>query len=229
VELLAQERICPKTCATFADGLAACERFQPIDMIVAEYQLADGTAATFLVELKRRRRKVPFVVMGAPLKAEASLYQGGALLVLNPGFSPRSAALQCANLTALIKGKRSSRNARVAKQPKDFIFGTAVVSKAHQCLKSKYRGRRQVQVPLSRLQVRFLEELAKSDGQLIDYESLFHLVWDRGYSGDNGAVRECASSLRQCFKKAGFVFNHFVTTIHGSGYRYGPQTSHIPP
>jgi len=217
---LAQDRLHPKACGTFAAGIETFLKAPVFDLVILDYLLPDGSPQNFMAELIRLRYSVPIIVIGAPLKAEALLFRSGAIAVLGAGFSPRSVALQCLNLKALISRQVPQTTEVVRKPAPDFVFGPAAVSPDKRLLKSKHSSRKSTAIRLSRLQVRFLQTLSASPGKILDYESLFHTIWRRAYRGNNGAIRECVSSLRKRFNQVGYNFGHCVATIHGEGYRY---------
>jgi len=217
---LAQERLYPKTCATFASGMESFLKAPVFDLLIVDYLLPDGSAQNFMAELSRLRYSIPIIVIGAPLKAEAPLFRGGAIAVLGAGFSPRSAALQCLNLRGLVIQTAPQKPTMVRQPAADFEFGATVVSPEKRLLRPKHGTSKKPCVRLSRLQVTFLQTLSASPGTILDYESLFHAIWRRAYPGDNGAIRECVSSLRKQFNFVGCNFTHSVTTVYGQGYRY---------
>jgi len=217
---LEQEGLSTKVCDNIAAAIQVYQKAPQFDMVVVGYRLSDGSAQSFLAEFSRRRYHYEgaIVVMGAPLKAEASLYRAGALAVLGAGFSPRSAALQCQNLQAFITKKAVPKQKVARKTAVDFNFGAVAVSPEQRVLMPKRdRGS---PVPLSRLQIRLLQALGAAPGQILDYEYIFHTVWRRAYRGNNAAIREAVSSLRKRFRRAGFDFGNWVATVHGEGYRY---------
>jgi len=217
VSFLDQEKLQVKVCDTLPEAAETLLKASVFDLVVADYRLGPGAVRSFIADFTRRHRGVTFIVIGAPLKAEADLLRSGALAVLGAGFSPQSAALQCLNIHLLIARPASPMRSPVRKTPADFAFGSATVSPARNLLKSK---RAAPGIPLTRLQLALLQALRVSPGRTLDYEFLFHTVWRQAYRGSNGAIRECISTLRNRFRQAGYDLTDIVTTVHGVGYRY---------
>jgi len=221
VSFLEHEHLAVKTCDNFGAAKVAYIEAQLFEVIIADHRAADGFAQTFIGRLAGKCSLPPIIVLGAPLRVEAELYQLGAISVHGPGYSPHSVALQCGNLERL--ANRSSRiPRRTPRRPAaDFCFGIAQVSAERRSLiiRSSCDSRPRI-AQLSTQEVCILEALHRSPGKILRYEFLYHSIWHRGYKGRNGAIRQAVSSLRAKFKLVGLSFCHWVTTVYGIGLRY---------
>jgi len=218
--LLEHEGLSTKVCDTVAEAAEIYAHAPQFDLIVGEYRTGADAVVQLMSDLERRGFAAPFVVVGAPLKAEAELFRRGALAVLGAGYSPRSAALQCLSLSRFISRKPFRGPVKTKPATRDFTFGTLQVSPEQRVLRSSTRGAKAKSVPVSRLQLRILQALQASPSKILDYESLYHSIWRRAYRGNNAAIREAVSSLRERLRSAGVDFDHYVTTVYGEGYRY---------
>ena len=90
--LLEHEGLSTKVCDSVAEAAEIYANAPQFDLIVGEYRTGADAIVQLMTELERRGFAAPFVVVGAPLKAEAELFRRGALAVLGAGYSPRSAA-----------------------------------------------------------------------------------------------------------------------------------------
>lgn len=213
---LENEGLSTKTCSTVAEAAALFLKAPTFELTVVEYRVGNQPGLNLIGELERKGRAVPFIVLGAPLKAEAELYRRGALAVVSAGFSPRSVALQCLSLSRFL-ARRPFQVAKAKAATNDFTFGAVKVSPERRTLSA--RGKSEP-VSLSRLQLRILQALHDAPAKIIDYESLYHAIWRRAYRGNNAAIREAVSSLRDRLRQAGAEFDDHVTTVYGEGYRY---------
>lgn len=219
---LEHEGLSTKVCDSYADAAVVYANAPQFDLIVGEFRVAGSGVLTLMGELERKGHAPAFVVLGAPLKAEAELFRRGALAVLGAGYSPRSAALQALALSKFINRRpfRLAQKARPA-PAEEFQFGSVRVLPERRVIQGpKRKGTQPANVPLSRLQLRILQALQASPARILDYESLYHSIWRRAYRGNNAAIREAVSSLRERLRLAGVDFDQWVTTVYGEGYRY---------
>ncbi|MGH7997563.1 MAG: winged helix-turn-helix domain-containing protein [Opitutaceae bacterium] len=216
---LEHQRLSTKVSDSFEDALDVYLKAPHFDIIVAEYRIGNETALPLMAEIAEEGHSVPFIVFGAPLKTEAELFRRGAVASLNKGFSPRSLALQCESLRRYLVKKSYRAPLPTKKSIEDFQFGNAKVSPQRRVVELRRDGKN-MHAPVSRLQLRLLQTLQSSPEQIIDYESLYHQIWRRAYRGNNAAIREAVSSLRDRLRQAGVDFDQYVTTVYGEGYRY---------
>lgn len=224
VSFLEHEELSVKICDAFTEGMRQLVEFPEFQIVIADYRVEDGDVRFFMADLVRKRHPAPLIVVGAPLKAEADLFRNGAFAVLGPGYSPRSVALQCANLNRFLGRRAPQRRRGPAKAIPDFRFGTAIVSPEKRLLLPKRRGRgKEASVRLSRLQLGLLHIFWSHPRRILKYEFLYHSVWRRAYQGDNAAIREAVSSLRERFQAIGLDLDNWLVTIYGDGFRYNPR------
>lgn len=222
ISCLEHEGLSARVCATYEEARAAYAKIPQFQLVIGEYRIAAERAETFMADLARQAAAIPIVVLSAPLKAEADLLRRGALVVLAPGYSPLSLALQSANLVRFAARKEPPRV--LAKRAVNaFEFGGALVVPEQRTLNVK-RGNKSAgaMVPLTRLEVRLLQTFHASPGAVLDYEFLFHAVWDRDYQGDSAVLREAVSALRKRFRRLGLDLDQCVTSAYGEGFRYDP-------
>jgi len=219
VSFLRHEQISAQICDGFSAAIAACAGAAPFDLALAEYRLADGGVQEFMAKLSRKRRILPLVVLGVPLRAEPEVLGAGAVGAIGAGFSPRSVALQRASLERLLAHRRFLHREQDFERVKDFYLGNVQISPERRTLEFRVEPARIAVVPLTRLQIRLLAALQAAPGRILDYEYISHRVWRRAYHGQNGSIREAVSALRERFKKAGTDFDRLVATVRGQGYR----------
>jgi DNA-binding winged helix-turn-helix (wHTH) protein len=218
--LLLRERLDPKSCNSVRSAFCIYRKAPVFDVIMLDYRLEQGDTDPLLLEFLGEFPSALIVVFAAPLRAEASLLRSGALMVLGAGFSPYSAALLCSNLTRFRRQLNPQIPTLEVRPESDFTFGAAIVSPAYRSLRARIGRGTYCSVPITGLQLRFLRVLRDSPGAILEYETLFHVVWRRAYSGNNAPIRQCVSALRSRFTQAKCVFGDSVTTVHGTGYRY---------
>lgn len=216
---LEHQRQSTKICDSFDEAMDVFVKAPHFDIIIAEYRVGTETVLPLMSELAEEGHSVPFLIYGAPLRVEAELFRRGAVASWNKGFSPRSMALQCESLKRYLVRKSYRAPLPTKKSSEDFPFGNAKVSPQRRVVEAR-RDNKSVQVPVSRLQLRLLQTLQSSPEKIIDYESLYHSIWRRAYRGNNAAIREAVSSLRDRLRQAGVDFDQYVTTVYGEGYRY---------
>lgn len=216
---LDHQRLSTKACDSFDDALDVYTKAPHFDIIVAEYRVSNETVLPLMSEISDEGHSVPFIIFGAPLRMEAELFRRGAVAVWSKGFSPRSMALQCESLKRFLVRRSYRAPLPSKKATEDFQFGNAKVSPQRRVVEAR-RDNKAVQIPVSRLQLRLLQTLQGSPEKIIDYESLYHSIWRRAYRGNNAAIREAVSSLRDRLRQAGIDFDQYVTTVYGEGYRY---------
>src|SRR5580698_1362207 len=76
-------------------------------------------------------------------------------------------------------------------------------------------------VPLTPTELRLLLVLSGSPRQVFSREQLLDLVWEHGYLGDSRLVDACVQRLRAKIE-ADTSEPHYIQTVRGFGYRFGP-------
>ena len=71
-------------------------------------------------------------------------------------------------------------------------------------------------------EVRLVELLLDSPGQLVTYSALYNEILGRRFRGDTGNMRVLLGKLDASFRSVGIALRHFVEVIPKSGYRYIP-------
>jgi DNA-binding response OmpR family regulator len=217
--LLDHQRLSPKVCDSFAEALDTYTKAPHFDIIIAQYRVGNETVLPLMASLAEDGHAIPFVIFGAPSRVEAELFRRGAVASWGKGFSPRSVALQCESLKRYLVRRSYRAPLPTKKALEDFHFGAVKVSPQRRLVEARREGK-PVNVPVSRLQLRLLQTLQSQPNRIIDYESLYHSIWRRAYRGNNAAIREAVSSLRDRLRQTGVDFDTYVTTVYGEGYRY---------
>ncbi len=223
ISFLDQSHLPAKAVSTLAECLEAPDRSQPFELAVIDFRFAGGGRVPVLLKLLRRRHGSLTVVLSAPLHAEAALLEAGAMGGFGPGYSPRSGALQCANLAKLLALRpHRGKGARPRHIP-DFKFGDGCVSPEKRLLRRNGPTGKAMAMPLTRIQLRLLQAWHDSPGVVLTYEALCATVWRRAYGGKTSAIREAISALRSVFHAAGMDLDRWAANVRGEGFRYDPK------
>ena len=174
----------------------------PLDIILLDITLPDGSGLDFLAEL-RQDKKIPVVILSALGKIEDRLkgLEAGGNAYLPKPYDNRELLLTIENLLKLKEDVPDTvtRGALTLK----VNYNTAFVN-----------GK---DIGLSHnIEFSLLNIFVKHENKVLSPEFLYQEVWGRPMAGNDNALKTAVSELRKKLDGSGFV----IATERGKGYRF---------
>jgi two-component system, OmpR family, response regulator MtrA len=155
-------------------------------------------------------RGLPFLVCVSPdpgvREKVARQLDGGGIVLMCPDVSALRALL-----TVAAPVPATQLSVSVAEQASSPAAGLVIDVDDHQV---RWRG---TALPLTRLEVELIAQLATPPMRVWPYDRLFAAVWDAAYLGDNSILHSAVKRLRRKLRDVGNDLS--IDTVRGIGYR----------
>lgn len=193
---------------TGTEGLLVCERECP-DLILLDLMLPGLSGETLLRILREEKHlRIPVLILSAKgaLRDKVALLTDGADDYITKPFEPEEVAARIrANLrrsgnVPRSPGFLSYKNIKLYPESRIVtVCGTELSLTAHEYA----------------LLLLFLQAPEK----VYSRESLYELVWQNGYYGENNTVNVHVSNLRKKLREADASGEEYIRTVYGIGFR----------
>lgn len=195
------------------EALSLIEREEP-DLLLLDLMLPGLSGEELLRKLREERRySFPVLILSAKsaLGDKVALLKSGADDYITKPFEPEEviariqAALRRAGSTGSLSGQ----------QPDALTYGNIKL----------YPDSRRVlvndrELSLTAHEYQLLHLFLQSPGKVYSRESLYELVWEGGYYGENNTVNVHVSNLRRKIREAD-ASREYIRTVYGIGFRLG--------
>ena len=187
------------------------EKIQP-DLILLDLMLPGISGEELLDTLRKDwHSDVPVLILSAKnsLKDKVALLKNGADDYITKPFEPEEVT---ARIEAALR--------RFGKEPRQEAKAGAVLTYKQLCL---YPEARRVtanghELSLTAHEYDLLHLFMEHPQKVYSRESLYELVWQGGYYGENNTVNVHVSNLRKKLKEKG-IFEEYIQTVYGIGFK----------
>ncbi len=192
------------------EGLLLAEQESP-DLILLDLMLPGLPGETLLQRLRTEKQcRVPVLVLSAKaaLSDKVTLLKTGADDYITKPFEPEevSARVQAA--------LRRSGSAQGQRPDADFLSYKSITLYP-ESRKVMVGG---VELSLTSHEYALLYLFLQAPEKVYSRESLYELVWENGYYGENNTVNVHVSNLRRKIKEAG-ASEEYIRTVYGIGFQ----------
>ncbi|ODA49572.1 DNA-binding response regulator [Vibrio parahaemolyticus] len=197
--------------STIAEAKACCEAYSP-HVILLDLGLPDGDGTEFLTTL-RQTHKTPVLVLTARDQEEEKirLLEAGANDYLSKPFGVKELIARIKVLVRDLVDEQSIADELVAGRVK-------IIKSTHQFWLD------QREIPLTKKEFSFIEELILKPGKLIEQTHLLAVIWGKSHVEDTHYSRVLVSQLRKKLNDSADE-QRLLKTEPGLGYRLVLETS----
>ena len=195
------------------EALSLIEREEP-DLLLLDLMLPGLSGEELLRKLREERRySFPVLILSAKsaLGDKVALLKSGADDYITKPFEPEEVI---ARIQAALR-RAGSAGSLSGQQPDALTYGNIKL----------YPDSRRVlvndrELSLTAHEYQLLHLFLQSPGKVYSRESLYELVWEGGYYGENNTVNVHVSNLRRKIREAD-ASREYIRTVYGIGFRLG--------
>ena len=193
------------------EALSLIEREEP-DLLLLDLMLPGLSGEELLRKLREERRySFPVLILSAKsaLGDKVALLKSGADDYITKPFEPEEVI---ARIQAALR-RAGSAGSLSGQQPDALTYGNIKL----------YPDSRRVlvndrELSLTAHEYQLLHLFLQSPGKVYSRESLYELVWEGGYYGENNTVNVHVSNLRRKIREAD-ASQEYIRTVYGIGFR----------
>ena len=198
---------------SWTEALSLIEREEP-DLLLLDLMLPGLSGEELLRKLREEKRySFPVLVLSAKsaLGDKVALLKSGADDYITKPFEPEEVI---ARIQAALR-RAGSAGSLSGQQPDALTYGNIKL----------YPDSRRVlvndrELSLTAHEYQLLHLFLQSPGKVYSRESLYELVWEGGYYGENNTVNVHVSNLRRKIREAD-ASREYIRTVYGIGFRLG--------
>jgi DNA-binding response OmpR family regulator len=180
-----------------------------VDLVILDINLPGADGYDVLSRIRRQRAGLPVIMLTAmgDVRSKVAALDGGA-----DDYMVKPFAME--ELIARIRAntRRSDQRSASALQ-----FGPLQIDLISHCIR-----RDDAMIELSRREFALLEYFARNPGRLLTRQQILSAVWEYDFDGESNVVNVYVRYLRQKLAQVGY--EHVLSTVHGSGYRFDPPS-----
>ncbi len=179
-------------------------------------KLVDGFCDHILATAPDGARTIALIAAGTASAVEARLVALGADCVLR---DPVRTDVLAEYLAKYVNRRARNETARPT-APKRFLLAGLTVEVLERQLVGNSR-----RVQLTPREVALAQLLVEAEGEVLDYETLYHELLGRRFQGDTSNMRVLLGKLITSAQKAGMNLRQRIDVIPKTGYRYTNRTT----
>lgn len=198
------------------------------DLILLDLMLPGMTGEEFLADLRENgHTQTPVIVISAKnsLSDKVSLLKNGADDYITKPFEPQEvearvqAALRRSKKDGFAAGPLTYKELKLYPDARKAVLQVSGINEnCKEKKKENKKEKKEKELPLTAHEFDILLLLMQHPDKVYSRESLYELVWNGGYYGENNTVNVHVSNIRKKIKEAG-TDEEYIKTVYGIGFK----------